>query len=205
MTQEASSDAACRTCAASRGLHERSVSCCQRASEIAIASTEAAYAKFFRTTGACCVLMPAFPAAPTDVSDPKGGLLAMFNEGCYTSHLCTVKGAPAIVLPTPVAFEAGGMPVGVMLYGKDDRQMLGVALALEAARAYDWVVRHAQMQDARKHYYSFNPAGIDDENVLIRAAPDLRARRRLSRWPTIARAADSSRACFAASASAVDY
>jgi len=101
--------------------------------DAAIASTEVAYAAFFRKSGASCVLLPTFPAAPCDLSDPKSGLNAMFNEGAYTAHLCAIKGAPAIVMPTPVKYESCGVPCSVMLYGKDDRQLLGVALALEAA------------------------------------------------------------------------
>merc|ERR1711924_107510 len=88
--------------------------------DAAIAATEEAYKAFFSKTGAAAVLMPVFPAGPTDITDPKSGLYAMLNEGAYAAHLCTVKGAPAIVMPTKVKWAGSGVPVGVMLYGLDD-------------------------------------------------------------------------------------
>jgi len=101
-----------------------------------IAATEEAYRTFFRRSGASCVLMPVFPGAPTVLDDPKAGLNAMVNEGAYTAHLCTVGGAPAIVLPTPVKFASCGVPVSVMLLGTDDRELIGLALALERSLAH---------------------------------------------------------------------
>ena len=99
-----------------------------------IAATEEAYKAFFRKSKATVVLMPVFPKEPTHLGDPmKSGIGAMLNEGAYTSHLCMHKGVPAIVLPTKAKWKMSGVPVGIMLYGIDDREVLSVALALEEA------------------------------------------------------------------------
>jgi Asp-tRNA(Asn)/Glu-tRNA(Gln) amidotransferase A subunit family amidase len=94
---------------------------------------EAAYRRFFRLHGLSAVLMPCFPQEPTRLdANPMGTIL---NEGAYASHLTTFS-APSMVLPTPgIQFAASGCPTGVMLLGVEDRELLGVGLALEGALA----------------------------------------------------------------------
>ena len=52
---------------------------------------------------------------------------------CKCIGACLVHGVPAIVLPTKAKWKMSGVPVGIMLYGIDDREVLSVALALEEA------------------------------------------------------------------------
>ena len=99
--------------------------------DAAIKATEAAYRRFFIKLGASAVILPTFPGENTRLDANPAGTL--FNEGAYSSHLCTISGAPSISLPTKVTWPNSGIPVSVMLWGTDDRKLLALALALERA------------------------------------------------------------------------
>ena len=92
---------------------------------------EAEYPLFAPLLGASAVILPTFPGENTRLDANPAGTL--FNEGAYSSHLCTISGAPSISLPTKVTWPNSGIPVSVMLWGTDDRKLLALALALERA------------------------------------------------------------------------
>ena len=99
-------------------------------------ATEAAYRNFFAQHGITAVMVPTIPDEPPCISgwraaeepSPMGFVPTMAFTKSFNN--CSV---PSLSLPTPVMGAESGIPMSVLLWGVDDRELLGVGAALEAA------------------------------------------------------------------------
>lgn len=98
-----------------------------------IAKLDEAYRSYFREGGVSAVIVPTMPNAPTRLDlPPPHRWQRYFGNEFWSTTVCTNLSTPMIVLPT-LAKGEGGTPTSVHLFGVDDRELLGVAQALERA------------------------------------------------------------------------
>ena len=99
-------------------------------------STEAAYRKFFADKGIQAVLVPTIPVEPPSVEgwtvgeEPSPMALLKIAKYTMSFNCCSI---PSLSVPTPVAGTESGIPMSVLLWGVDDRELLSVGAALEKA------------------------------------------------------------------------
>ena len=102
------------------------------ATQEGIVALEAAYRQFFADHNVQALLLPCFPREITLVAD-AGGLACLKNEFFFTPHMNEIS-VPSIVMPVhAVKHKGSGVPVSLLMYGVDDAELLGIALALEEA------------------------------------------------------------------------
>ena len=98
-----------------------------------VAKLVGAYRAFFEARGIRALILPTFVGPPGRVDVEGYGGKALGNEYALLFHLNELR-VPSLCLPIPsVAHGDTGIPASVLLYGVDDRELLGLALALEAA------------------------------------------------------------------------
>ena len=99
-------------------------------------ATETAYRKFFADKGIQAVLVPAIPDEPPSIDgwtaeeEPSPMALILMSKYTMSFNSCSI---PSLSLPTPVIGAASGIPMSVLLWGVDDRELLVVGAALEKA------------------------------------------------------------------------
>ena len=98
-----------------------------------VAKLDGAYRAFFEARGIRALILPTFVGPPGRVDVEGYGGKALGNEYALLFHLNELR-VPSLCLPIPsVAHGDTGIPASVLLYGVDDRELLGLALALETA------------------------------------------------------------------------
>lgn len=96
---------------------------------------ESAYRAFFKDNGVSAVVLPCFPNEITKIGIEKEGLFEFMNEYCFTLHMNEIA-VPSMVMPVKsVKHPESGVPCSLLLYGTEDRELLGHALGIEAAIA----------------------------------------------------------------------
>ena len=97
-----------------------------------ITALEAAYRQFFADHNVRALLLPCFPREITLAVDAVG-LTCLKNEFFFTPHMNEIP-VPSIAMPVhAVKHKGSGVPCSLLLYGVDDGELLGIALALEEA------------------------------------------------------------------------
>jgi len=94
------------------------------------------FRKFFADHGITAVMVPTIPDEPPCVSEwtaaeePSVMGFVAISKFTIAFNNCSV---PSLSLPTTVTGAESGIPMSVLLWGVDDRELLGVGAALEAA------------------------------------------------------------------------
>ena len=97
------------------------------------AQMEAAYRAFFRDNGVCALLMPAFPNEITKIDSDNESRAEFVNEFLFVLHMNEIR-VPSLTMPVhAVRHEESGVPCSLLLYGVEDRDLLGLALGVEEA------------------------------------------------------------------------
>ena len=99
----------------------------------ACAEMEASYRSFFRDHGVCALIMPAFPNEVTKIDSDSEGRAEFTNEFLFVLHMNEIR-VPSLTMPVhAVRHEESGVPCSLLLYGVEDRDLLGLALGVEEA------------------------------------------------------------------------
>ena len=99
-------------------------------------ATEEAYRRFFADKGIQAVMVPTIPDEPHSMADwtseAEPSPMSAFKLASYTISFnsCSV---PSLSVPTPIISTDSAIPMSVLLWGVDDRELLSVGAALEKA------------------------------------------------------------------------
>jgi Asp-tRNA(Asn)/Glu-tRNA(Gln) amidotransferase A subunit family amidase len=96
---------------------------------------EEAYRAFFTNNGVSALVVPCFPGEITKIDVENESRCELRNEYTFAVHMNEIP-VPSIVLPVPsMKHPESGVLCSLMLWGADDRELLGHALGVEAALA----------------------------------------------------------------------
>ena len=99
------------------------------------AALETAYRGWFAEHSVSVAMLPFCRTEITQIDIEAEGAFNWKNEFLFCMYLNEIN-VPSIVIPVRgVRHERSGIPCGVLLYGVDDAELLGIAMELERALA----------------------------------------------------------------------
>lgn len=105
------------------------------AREAGRAKLEGAYRAFFKDNSVSALMLPCFPNEITRIDIEKEGLFEFMNEYTFSLHMNEIS-VPSMVMPVKsVKHPESQVPCSLMLFGTEDRELLGHALGIEEAIA----------------------------------------------------------------------